>query len=153
MWPSLVYVMGRLISLGQDGNPFCQSVSVALTQVALIVFPFEILRQSCRGKGLADAHSEWLTSSCRTIKRRLDWFIPTAAVLLLAMLTLQRYGVDVWNQTLGRAILVLLLTVSACLLYGLIVPLSSFFRRSKNLAPPPIKRSTSVLRKSVAISS
>ena len=69
-------------------------------QVALILVPIELLRQTCRGKGLAEAHLEWRPRNCKAMKRDLDWFLPVSIVLLLVTLTLRNHGNESWNLSL-----------------------------------------------------
>lgn len=130
MWPSLVYVAGKLLLIGTETSAFSFSVGLALTQTAMIIVPIELLRQTCRGKGLAEAHLEWHAHSCKAMKRDLDWFIPVSVALLLVTLTLRNYGNEAWNGTLGRATMCVLLILSAIVLYRMMRPGGLFFMRA-----------------------
>ena len=127
MWPSLLYVAGKLLLIGTQDNNFCYSLGLTMTQVAMILVPVELLRQTCRGKGLAEAHLEWHAHSCKAMKRDLDWFIPVAAALLLVGLTLRNHGNENWNGTLGRANMCVLLVLSAIVMYRMMRPGALFF--------------------------
>jgi len=130
MWPTLIYVVGKLILIGTQNSPFCVAFGFALMQVAMILVPIELLRQTCRGKGLAEAHLEWRPRNCKAMKRDLDWFIPISIVLLLVTLTFQNHGNESWNGTLGRASMSFLLVFNAILLYRMMRPGGLIFFRS-----------------------
>lgn len=127
MWPSMLYVVGKLILIGNDNSPFCIASGIALMQAAMIIVPIELLRQTCRGKGLAEAHLEWRAHNCKAMKRDLDWYIPVATVLLLVTLSLRNFGDENWNGTVGRASMSILLVLSAIVLYRMMRPGGLFF--------------------------
>ena len=132
MWPSFLYVAGKLILIGTTSgphSPFCLSVGTALIQTALILVPLELLRQTCRGKGLAEAHLELQPHSCKAMKRELDWYLPISAVLLILTLMLRNHGEESWNGTLGRATMAILLLLSTFVLYRAVRPDGLFYVR------------------------
>lgn len=131
MWPALLYVIGKLVLIGTENIAFCVAAGSALTQTALIITPIELLRQTCRGRGLAESHLEWQPHSCKAMKRDLDWFIPVSAGLLIVTLTLRNYGNESWNGTLGRATMCVLLLLCAVVLYRMMRPGGLFFVRTE----------------------
>ena len=129
MWPVLLCAVGKLLQIGSESSAFSFMLGFAMIQTAMIIAPTELLRQTCRGKGLAEAHLEWHAHSCKAMKRDLDWFIPVSVVLLLVTLTVRNHGNEDWNGTLGRATMSVLLLLSAVVLYRMMRPGGLFFMR------------------------
>jgi potassium efflux system protein len=130
MWPSFLYVVGKLMMIGTENSPFTVALALSMMQTALIILPIELLRQTCRGKGLAESHLEWHAHSCKAMKRDLDWFLPVAVILLVLTLVLRNHGEETWNGTLGRAVMCVLLAISAFVMYRMMRPGALFFMRT-----------------------
>lgn len=90
LWPGLMALIGwRLGRLrGLESFEFASAVGVGLFAAAAIFFPMELLRQSCRSLGLAEAHFQWPQQAMRALRRSLRpamliavpmWFIVGAA--------------------------------------------------------------------------
>ncbi len=71
LWPGLLALVGwRLEDVGGPAD-FASAVGAGLIGAAAVFFPLELLRQSCRSLGLAEAHFQWPKQATQQVRRRL----------------------------------------------------------------------------------
>lgn len=72
-------------------------VGHSLFLVSLFMFPLEFFRQACRPSGLAAVHLGWPESSCRMIRKNLQWLLALNIPLFFIGLVIddadQQYGI------------------------------------------------------------
>jgi potassium efflux system protein len=71
--PASLLLLSWRLAEGIDPTHFVGSVATAVQTCAVILFPVELLRESCRHMGLAEAHFTWPTRAVAHLRRVLTW--------------------------------------------------------------------------------
>ncbi len=71
--PAALLLFSWRLAEGVDPTNFVQSVGSALAVCAAVLFPVELLRESCRHMGLAEAHFAWPARAVGHLRRVLTW--------------------------------------------------------------------------------
>jgi len=71
--PAALLLLSWRLAEGIDPTNFVRSVATAIQTCAVILFPVELLRESCRHMGLAEAHFAWPTRAVAHLRRVLTW--------------------------------------------------------------------------------
>ena len=75
------------------------------------MYPFEVLKQTCRGHGLGQSHFGWSENSQTFIRSNLRIVVLTIPILLFLVNLLQIQPTEEFRSSLGRAIMGILLLV------------------------------------------
>ena len=89
---SPLLVLGVVLTRNVLGSQFSTSLGWAFVYTFLIVFPFELLSQSCRKNGLIHSHFNWSQGLRLLLKRNFDWTLPIVIPLLVVLLMLPMLG-------------------------------------------------------------
>ncbi len=71
--PAALLLLSWRLAEGVDPTNFTRSVATAVQTCAVVLFPVELLRESCRHMGLAEAHFAWPTRAVAHLRRVLTW--------------------------------------------------------------------------------
>ena len=110
LWPAILLSIGWLL-LNASSLPFVQAASKSLIFVAIAMYPFEVLKQTCRGHGLGQSHFGWSENSQTFIRSNLRIVVLTIPILLFLVNLLQIQPTEEFRSSLGRAIMGILLLV------------------------------------------
>lgn len=84
---AFLFISWRLAE-GVDPTNFVRSAASALEACAAILFPVELLRESCRHLGLAESHFNWPSGAVSHLRRVLAWMkVAGLPVTFLAVLS------------------------------------------------------------------
>ncbi len=89
---SPLFVLGVILTRNTLGSQFSTSLGWALIYTFLIVFPLELLSQSCRKNGLVHSHFNWSEALRTLLKRNFEWMLPIVIPLLVVLLMLPMLG-------------------------------------------------------------
>ena len=81
LWPAFLLSIGWLM-LNVSSQPFVQAASKSLIFVAMTIYPFEVLKQSCRIHGLGESHLGWSKNARTFIRSNLRIVVLTIPILL-----------------------------------------------------------------------
>jgi potassium efflux system protein len=132
LWPTVVLTAGWLLRADILGAAFTHALGGGLIAVGLAAAPFEFLRQVCRKDGLAEAHFDWPALTRRTVHANIRWLLVFGAPLLLVTVTLDHFGNEEWNNSLGRVCAIALLLLSAVFIYQVLRPGGPLFLNHQN---------------------
>ena len=127
LWPAILLSIG-LLMLNGSSLPFVQALSKSLILVAITIYPFEVLKQSCRKHGLAQSHFGWSESSRTFVRANLRIVVLTVPILLLLINLLELQPVEEFRSSLGRATMVVLLLIMFTVVLRLFHPQSQLYR-------------------------
>ena len=125
-WPLVMFTIGWTLR-GSSTNAFVQSLATTLVYVAVTIYPFEVLRQTCRTEGLGESHFDWPEESRKYLRSNLRWLIPVLMLLLVSVNLFQFQPVEEYRSSLGRAIMALLLLVPLIYVIKVLRPNSRFY--------------------------
>ncbi|MFV2069480.1 MAG: mechanosensitive ion channel domain-containing protein, partial [Pirellulales bacterium] len=122
-WPALLgFVAWRLHRLLLPPG-FVPAVATALGITTAIYYSIEVLRQICRGHGLAEAHFGWSNTSLAVVRRNTRWLLFAGLPLVfVAKLLYFQQQEPLWSSSLGRAAFVLFLILLAIYLQRILHP-------------------------------
>lgn len=102
VWPCVLgYVAWRLVAT-VDGSDLARAVSSGLLATSGILLLIELLRETCRSKGLAGAHFCWPVAGVRVFRRRLRWLSVGLLPSAMICFTMLAQGYEPWRNSLGR---------------------------------------------------
>ena len=127
LWPAIFLSAGWLM-LNVSSLPFVQAASKALIVVALTIYPFEVLKQSCRNNGLGQSHLGWSAHARTFIRSNLRLVVLTTPILLLLVNLLQNQPTEEYRSSLGRATMAVLLLVMFTFVLKVFHPESQLYR-------------------------
>lgn len=116
-----LWILAGLAQRAQ-GPPVLQALGAGLEEGAEIVLPLEILRQTIRPKGLAEAHFRWPAEAVRTLRRNLRWFVPMMLGAVLLVVTMSYQGNELWSDSLGRLAFIATMLPGALFMYRVLRP-------------------------------
>jgi potassium efflux system protein len=120
-WPLLLASLGWVLGSPTGGSELSRALAHGLRFTAAALASMEILRQVCRGHGLATAHFGWPEQGTRLVRKQLRWFLPLALPLTLLGATTHALESDRW-QALGRLNFMAAMMVLALLIYRVFRP-------------------------------
>lgn len=91
---SPLLAVGWILARNSVGTQFSTSFGWALIHAALAVFPFELLNQASRKKGLVHCHFDWSQNLRILLKRNFGWMLPVTIPLLVVLFLLPMLGSD-----------------------------------------------------------
>ncbi len=101
--PALAFVGWRLTQIGADDS-FTQSLGRGLLGAGLVLWLGEMIRQTCRPQGLADAHFDWNRDQVEAIRRQARWLIPFSCITLLLLGGLGSPTTSLGSHAVGRLV-------------------------------------------------
>jgi potassium efflux system protein len=120
-WPVLLASLGWILGGQRGGSELGRALAHGLRFTAAVLASIELLRQVCRGRGLATAHFGWPEQGTRLVRKQLRWFLPLALPLTLLGATTHALETDRW-QSLGRLNFMAAMLVLAILVYRVLRP-------------------------------
>ena len=127
LWPAILFSAGWLM-LNVSNLPFVQAASKSLMLVAITVYPFDVLKQSCRTYGLGQSHLGWSEHSRKFIRSNLRIIVLTTPIFLFLVNLLQSQPTEEFRSSLGRATMVVLLLVTFTCVLRVFHPQSQLYR-------------------------
>ena len=128
IWPAWVCHLSWRLAAPWDSSEFAKAVALGLWQVAEWWLPLELIRQSCRSGGLAEAHFGCPSGSVRVLRRHLRWFVPAGLPLVFITAMMDAQGVERWQNALGRLSFLAELMLVIVLSHLVLQPSGSLFR-------------------------
>ncbi|MBX3394818.1 MAG: mechanosensitive ion channel [Phycisphaerae bacterium] len=101
-WPMALWVTGSVMGSPYDVSDFVRSVARGLQVLAVPFFAIELLRQTCRQSGLADAHYHWPARVLRLIRQSCGWLIILGAPAAFVSASIDWTQKEPWIRSLGR---------------------------------------------------
>jgi potassium efflux system protein len=102
LWPLPIWLVGRLLGSTLEASDFARAVAGGLEGMALAFFTIEIMRQTFRSMGLAQAHFGWPERAVKLFRRQLAWLMPFGLPLVFVISAIDGSGEDAWRNSLGR---------------------------------------------------
>jgi potassium efflux system protein len=96
---SPLFAVGWLLARNGLGSSFSTSFGWALVYAASAVFPFELLNQASRKKGLVHCHFDWSQDLRVLLKRNFGWMLPIVIPLLVVLFLLPMLGNETSDKT------------------------------------------------------
>lgn len=96
---SPLMAVGWVLARNPVGSQFSTSLGWALIYAAFAVFPFELLNQASRKKGLVHCHFDWSQDLRILLKRNFGWMLPIAIPLLVVLFLLPMLGTETSEMT------------------------------------------------------
>lgn len=112
-------ILGWRLMSTSDGNRFVEAIAMGLMVSARYFFPLEMIRQISRAGGLAENHFQWPVHSTQLLRKNLRWFIDLAIPAVTVVGIVSQFGEARWENSLGRLIYSILM--SLCFLYLLVL--------------------------------
>lgn len=100
VWPISFWSIGYFLSASPVGNAFARGLGLAFGVVGVFVASRELLKETCRSGGLADAHFGWSANVCSHLRRHLRWYTLLGGVAVVLMISLSTNS-DSDVRTLG----------------------------------------------------
>lgn len=120
-WPLLIAYVGWRLATNQVAAGY------GLMDAALVFGPLELLRQTCRPRGLAGLHFGWPERSLQVMRRSLRWYAPTATGLVALVSILYRTPDGTAHDLLGRCTFLLLMFASSAAMHQIFRPRTGIF--------------------------
>ena len=127
LWPAFLLSIGWLMQ-NVSSLPFTQAASKSLIFVAIAIYPFELLKQSCRTHGLGQSHLGWSENSRTFIRSNLRIVVLTFPILLFVVNLLQNQPTEEFRSSFGRATMTVLLLVMSIFVVRVFHPQSELYR-------------------------
>jgi len=109
-WPATLACIGWAMSSESD---FPGAIGSALLVTAAVLFPLLFLRRACSASWMTGSSTNSTTDQLRPFTRHLAWLIGFGVPAVLAFATIQSQPLEVWNDSLGRLLLVgIMLTIA-----------------------------------------
>ncbi len=129
LWPAVLCWIGYRLSHSFEAPATVAAMGTALFGLGVILFPVELLRQSCRGNGLMAAHFAWPRAVVRLIRINLRWFTLFVPPLWLVSAFFHSAGSSAGNghESLGRVCFVMALLFEAWFMHRVLRPSGPVF--------------------------
>jgi potassium-dependent mechanosensitive channel len=129
IWPGLLACLAWRMIVPLDASVFCKAVGAGLAATALIFFVLELLRNTCRPKGLGEAHLGWPSHNLQLLRRHLKWLNVVSLPLVFIVSTLHAREIERWNDSLGRLCFIAVMLASAVFLQRILRPDEGVFQQ------------------------
>lgn len=100
--PATLWAIGWLLGRPIDQTEVATAVGLGLQNGALLLYPLTLLRQTLRGRGLAEAHFRWPSQAVASLKRHLHWLTPVVVISEVLVTAFENAGTDAYNASIGR---------------------------------------------------
>ncbi|MFT7168351.1 MAG: potassium efflux system protein, partial [Paracoccaceae bacterium] len=129
-WPLIMWALGRWF--GSDHAPsLVRSAGSALCEVAWLFGVLRFALVMLRTGGVGTAHFRWRADSAEHTRKHLRWYTPCAVVSALVALLLDRHGVQMWSDSIGRLAFLLWMVSTALFVRWSIGPDSPIWEPKK----------------------
>ncbi len=88
IWPGLLAYLSWRMTAALDASEFCKAIGAGLASTALVNFVLELLRSTCRPKGLGEAHLGWPGHNLQVLRHHLKWLNVLVLPLVFMVATL-----------------------------------------------------------------
>lgn len=128
LWPAaMAFIAWRLISAA-GAAALCKAFGAGLAATARVYLVLELLRATCRPRGLGEAHLGWTSDSLDVLRRHLKWLTVAALPLVFLVATLNAQDNEAWNDSLGRIALLAAMACFAIFVERMLRPSDGVFR-------------------------
>ncbi|MEQ8790710.1 MAG: mechanosensitive ion channel [Pirellulaceae bacterium] len=134
-WPAVFFFWGWRLSPLADGDELMTGLAEACWLTAWTYLPLELMRQTCRAGGLAEAHFGWPTSATLGVRRNLRWILLFSLPLVLLTTTLQASDPEHGHDVFERVGLIVGSMLMMFFLFRLLSPNSAGFREMTAYQP------------------
>lgn len=102
LWPGLLWFIGWRLQTVISSSDFVRALAYGLKTVAATYLPLELMRQTCRRRGLAEAHFGWSEAVLGVWRRNLRWVMVLALPMVLISGAMHGQSNERWQDSLGR---------------------------------------------------
>jgi potassium efflux system protein len=128
IWPGLMAYLSWRMTAALDASEFCKAIGAGLASTALVNFVLELLRSTCRPKGLGEAHLGWPDHNLQVLRHHLKWLNVLVLPLVFLVATLHALENERWNDSLGRLCFIATMLLSALFLQRILRPGKGVFQ-------------------------
>ncbi|MGA2796903.1 MAG: mechanosensitive ion channel domain-containing protein [Thermoguttaceae bacterium] len=128
IWPGLMAYISWRMTVALDASEFCKAIGAGLASTALVNFVLELLRSTCRPKGLGEAHLGWPDHNLQVLRQHLKWLNVLVLPLVFIVATLHAQENERWNDSLGRLCFIAVMLLSALFLQRILRPGKGVFQ-------------------------
>ena len=128
IWPGLMAYLSWRMTAALDASEFCKAIGAGLASTALVNFVLELLRNTCRPKGLGEAHLGWPDHNLQVLRHHLKWLNVVVLPLVFIVATLHAEENERWNDSLGRLCFIATMLLSALFLQRILRPGKGVFQ-------------------------
>ena len=128
VWPGVMWYFGWRLNGAADASSLCKSLGEGLTETARVFLALELLRHTCRYRGLGESHFGWPASALKLLRQNIRWFLGPALVLMCVAVTMAWQDKDQWDASLGRISFSTAMLCFAWILHRVLRPSSAVFR-------------------------
>ena len=112
--PAPLVLAGWLLSWTATANEFASAVGSALLATAALWFMIELLRHSCRDRGLGECHFRWPAAVRKDLYRQLGWLLfVVVPAFFVNILIHEHVDQPIIQQGLGRPLYIAIMAVVA----------------------------------------
>ncbi len=122
VWPGLMAYLSWRMTAALDASEFCKAIGAGLASTALVNFVLELLRSTCRPKGLGEAHLGWPGHNLQVLRHHLKWLNVVVLPLVFIVAALHAREIERWNDSLGRLCFIAVMLLSALFLQRILRP-------------------------------
>ena len=122
IWPGLLAYLSWRMTTALDASEFCKAIGAGLAGTALVNFVLELLRCTCRPKGLGEAHLGWPSHNLQVLRHHVKWLNVVVLPLVFIVTTLHAVENERWNDSLGRLCFIAAMLFSALFLQRILRP-------------------------------
>lgn len=121
-WPGLVWYISWRLSTSAQTLAFAGPLSHALRLGAAALLPLEFVRQTCRTRGLAEAHFGWSRAAVRRLRNNLRWLVMCGMPLLVVAGILHAGDPEPRHDSIERVAFILAMVVLAFFAHRILRP-------------------------------
>ena len=123
-WPIIILFILWRLSFDTSGSDFIQPLSGGLKDLALGIFIFEFLRHMTMPSGLMQDHFRVRPEVLTFIRKHIRWFFSLVIPLtfVFRVLQIEQQINDLFNNTIGQLIFIVILVLAAVFLLKLLRP-------------------------------
>ena len=102
-WPLFMAAIGSLLMHEELTSEFSRAIGETILELSAVFAGLEIVRQTCRPNGLAEAHFSWDSNSLKIIRRWVRWIMALGIPLTFILLLTEHQSSEMLKNTLGRS--------------------------------------------------
>ena len=123
-WPIIILFLLWRLSFDTSGSDFIQALSGGLKDLALGIFIFEFLRHMTMPSGLMQDHFRVRPETLVFARKQIRWFFALVIplIFIFRVLQIEQRINDLFNNTIGQLIFIIILILSAVFLLKLLRP-------------------------------
>ncbi len=127
--PVTLICIGWTLAQPEDQAPVALAAGDGVVAAGVVLFILELLRQTVRPRGLADAHFRWPAVSIKVLRHNLRWFTPLAVIGTVFIGAIEAHADETITASLGRVLLTVALIALSVFLYRILRPEGPVLRR------------------------